>query len=89
MQFKPHPAANITFTKPAEWGEDRPCHDVKAYRGDDEYGAFIDLTVIPEPADLQAFQEGRPLHIRLYGAGMAPMAIWTENEHGLPNDQPK
>lgn len=40
----------------------------------------------PSYEDIQAFNRGEPVYIKVIGYGLPPMAVFTLDENGLHND---
>ena len=80
------PESNITFTKP-EGMTDEECGAVSAYIGTSENGdSFINTVWMPNKEDIEAINAGRPIILSITGSGMPPVALFTCNEEGVPNE---
>jgi len=71
--------ANFTFAKPEGW-TDEQCSDLRVWKGNDTEGMPLIISAWkPSKEDLEALNNGQPLFLSVYGSGMPPVSIFTEN----------
>lgn len=71
---------NIEFTRPKEM-TDESCSSVRAFVGiDDEKTPFILTAWQPNYEDIVAIKAGRPIMLKVCGAGMPPVILYTYDE---------
>lgn len=86
---------NITLVKP-EKTTDEECYELRAMRGEMEFGLgaagmpqmvpFHLVGFYPSKEDLEALNAGRGFYLRILGAGFSPVAVFTVDEKGEIND---
>ena len=65
---------------------DEQCNSLPATRGVDNNGFEYILTAFqPSEEDIKAFNEGRPLYLKVIGTSFAPVSLYTLNENGEGN----
>lgn len=80
------PESNITFNKPQSM-TDEECYSVSAYAGKDSDGRpFVNTVWMPNKEDIEAINAGRGIILSITGSGMPPVALFTCDENGLPNE---
>lgn len=80
------PEANVTMTKPADM-TDEECYSVSAYQGEDNQGRpYINTVWQPNKEDIEAINAGRPIVLSITGQSMPPVALFTCDENGHPNE---
>lgn len=77
---------NIEFVKPSNM-TDEQCSAIRAYIGRDSTDGFdfILLAFQPNKEDLEAFNAGRPLMMKIWGCAMPPLLPFTYDENFNPN----
>lgn len=79
------PESNTTFNKPADM-TDEECYSVSAYTGEQDGRPYVNTVWVPNKEDLDALNAGRPIILSITGAGMPPVALFTCDENGNPNE---
>lgn len=81
------PGANRIYTKRPDWGIDKDCYNILAIQAQDPvYGPYVEVHYTASLEDMEAFNAGRPLKIRIIVGGMPPISVYTENREGQRND---
>ena len=79
-------ASNIVFGKP-ESMTDEQCFSIEAYKGIDDNGfTYINTVWMPSKEDIEAINAGRPIILSIYGEGMPPVNLFTNDENGIINE---
>lgn len=77
--------SNITFNKPDNM-TDEECVPLHAFKGQTETKHPVIITLWqPSKEDLDALNEGQPIHIQLTSQVMPPIAVFTVSKEGEVN----
>lgn len=77
--------SNKVLAKPSGW-TDEQCYSLPILIANDGDGIpFILSAWTPSKEDIEAFQRGEPLYLRVSGTCMPPVAMFTMNENDEPN----
>lgn len=94
MRSVEFPGWNICLNKP-ESMTDEDCFSISAMKGViegiDAEGKpcvfpFYITKWVPNKEDMEALNRGESVYIRTLGIGFQPMAVFTLNEEGIPNE---
>lgn len=73
--------------RPPGWTEE-DCSDVHAFTGADESKQPVVITAWrPTPAELVKINLGEPIYLTIYGMGMPPVALSTDNPWRTPDHE--
>lgn len=78
--------SNMVLTKPANM-TDEQCSETPALRGTDDDGFPYHLTCWqPSREDIQAITHGKPIYLKVLGASMPPVVLFTIDDNGEANN---